>query len=505
VRALRPKRTATDVAAPTPDRGSTTRGAGLFEEIRLGPDDGHTQNETSIDAVSDTVVTGWNNYTATGLVMGAGRSIDAGQTWTFSLFSGHTNMSDPAVKSGRDGRWYYGYLASGGGGGADVDIYVRRSTDAGGTWSSPALVTTNTVFDDKPYLDASDEVVLVGWADFGFSPAKVRAAVSIDGGVTFIRNTILANASVGGNGACPVIAPDGTLHVFWRDSFQDSLWISSSPDVGVSWSTDRGIVPMNPLPASLPGGFRIVNLPSADSSPTTGTLLVLWNDQAFGNPDILSIRSTDGGVTWSAPIRVNDDAGTAAQWFPWVSYDPAGLARAVWYDRRNDGSAIDVYTASSSDDGVSWATNVRVTAVGFPPVLPSEGGAPAFIGDYNGIAATTSWVFPFYQDSRRGEQDVYVARMPTGTVGIPGASDSPPVVLSATPNPFGSLTRFRLEGSEASEVVLTDAAGRVVRRLAVGSTANVEWDGRDDHGRSVPPGVYFARAGVARLRVVHMP
>lgn len=44
-------------------------------------------------------------------------------------------------------------------------------------------------------------------------------------------------------------------------------------------------------------------------------------------------------------------------------------------------------------------------------MLPTEGGAAAFIGDYNAIAAGSAGVFPFYQDSRRGEQDVWVTRI----------------------------------------------------------------------------------------------
>ena len=45
------------------------------------------------------------------------------------------------------------------------------------------------------------------------------------------------------------------------------------------------------------------------------------------------------------------------------------------------------------------------------PVLPTEGGAAAFIGDYNAIAAGAAGVFPLYQDSRRGEQDVWLQRL----------------------------------------------------------------------------------------------
>ncbi|MCB1036262.1 MAG: hypothetical protein KDD47_20730, partial [Acidobacteria bacterium] len=83
---------------------------GSFPETRLGPDDGHTQNETSIDADGSVLVAGWNNYTDTGLVMGAGRSTDGGETWGFELFGGHTTMSDPAVAAGGGGKWYFGYL-----------------------------------------------------------------------------------------------------------------------------------------------------------------------------------------------------------------------------------------------------------------------------------------------------------------------------------------------------------------------------------------------------------
>ena len=65
--------------------------------------------------------------------------------------------------------------------------------------------------------------------------------------------------------------------------------MSKSTDRGVTWSADRGIAEMFPLPSTLPGGFRIVNLPSAAADPLTGALVVVWNDQRFGNPDIADV------------------------------------------------------------------------------------------------------------------------------------------------------------------------------------------------------------------------
>jgi hypothetical protein len=173
---------------------------------------------------------------------------------------------------------------------------------------------------------------------------------------------------------------------------------------------------MSPLPTPAPGGFRIVNLPSAAEDPLTGDLVVVWNDQLFGDPDILAIRSTDGGMTWSAPVRVNDDLGTDAQFFPWVDADETGVFHAVWYDRRDNGFDIDVYYASSMDGGASWTANVRVTAAAFTPVLPSEGGAADFLGDYNAVTAAEGFAYPFYQDARSGVQDVYVAVVPTSAI-----------------------------------------------------------------------------------------
>lgn len=412
-------------------RARELAGPSLFPEHRLGLDDGHTQNETSIDARDGTLIAGWNNYTDTTLVMGVGRSTDGGDSWTSDLFGGHTTMSDPMVAAGGDGRWYYGYIATGGVGGSDYEVYVRRSVDDGATWQSPVPVTSDTNFDDKPYLDASGDEVLVAYADFGFSPAKVRVARSLDGGQTFGSDTVLADLSVGGNGANPLIDGAGNYYVFWRDSFQEFLWMSKSTDQGTTWSQDASIVAMNPLPSTLPGGFRMVNLPSA-ASPAPGVLVVVWNDELLGDADILAIRSTDGGTTWSAPVRVNDDVGTSAQFFPWIAADDDGGVHVVWYDRREDGFDIDVYVAYSSDGGATFGANQRVTAAAFTPVLPWDVNVD-FIGDYNGIVVDGDTVYPFYQDAREGNQDVYVSLLPSpGGIFADGFESSDTSAWSAT-------------------------------------------------------------------------
>ncbi|MBP9144392.1 MAG: exo-alpha-sialidase [Thermoanaerobaculia bacterium] len=408
----RPPRPAAELL-PQPRFDASSLPSGATPEVRLGADDSHTQNETAIAIDGDTVVAGWNSFDGVGVKMGVGRSADGGDTWSSALLGGFDVMSDPAIAAAGAGVWYYSYIARGGIAGSDLDIFVQRSVDDGVTWLAPVAVTADANFDDKSYVAAQGNEVLVAYADFGTSPAKIHAARSIDGGVSFDHDTVLANASVGGNGACPVIAPDGTFYVFWRDSFQQFLWMSRSDDAGETWTPDAAIVAMQPLPSSVPapaGGYRLLNLPAAAAAPN-GDLVVVWNDQLLGDADILAIRSTDGGDTWSLPARVNDDPPGALQFFPWVAIDGQGDVHVVWYDRRNDDVDLDLYYASSTDGGATFGPNIRLTAASFVPVLPTEGGAAAFIGDYNGIAAGPAGVFPFYQDSRRGEQDVWVQRL----------------------------------------------------------------------------------------------
>jgi hypothetical protein len=227
----------------------------------------------------------------------------------------------------------------------------------------------------------------------------------------------------------------------------------------------------------------MINIPSAAADPLTGTLIVVWNDQLFGNPDILSIRSTDGGMTWSGPIRINDDAGTAAQFFPWIAFDPHGTAHVCWYDRREDGYDIDVYYARSTDGGATFEENVRVTAAAYTPILPWD-TTVAFIGDYNGIAANATTVFPCYQDARR--------EIRTSTSRSAGGSRRPwrrgtGVDTTGTARCLALLSErvtLRAVIGPTASSTSTSQEGRMRAPLAPNGTAS--WDGRDpgDH----PPG-----------------
>ena len=90
---------------------------------------------------------------------------------------------------------------------------------------------------------------------------------------------------------------------------------------------------------------------------------------------------------------------------------------------------------------------------------------------------------------------VTVQGTPLGVV-----ATAPTLALSpARPNPApgGSAIAFSLPHAGDARLVVYDLAGARVRTLIDGprpaGSANVAWDGRDDHGRLVQPGAYFFR------------
>ena len=95
-------------------------------------------------------------------------------------------------------------------------------------------------------------------------------------------------------------------------------------------------------------------------------------DNRNGDYDILLSKTTNGGLSWSAPIRVNDDAVNNGidQDMVWADFSPSGKLAVAWRDRRLSGIGstvpFDIYFAISSDSANSFSSNYRATSVSNP-------------------------------------------------------------------------------------------------------------------------------------------
>ena len=97
---------------------------------------------------------------------------------------------------------------------------------------------------------------------------------------------------------------------------------------------------------------------------------------AGGDPgDIFYVRSTDNGLTWSAPLKLNTDATTRAQWSPSLSVNAMGQVFVSWYDERNTSTdALERFGRASTDNGATWGSDMALSDVIFPkPLQPDPG------------------------------------------------------------------------------------------------------------------------------------
>ncbi|KPJ68617.1 hypothetical protein AMJ44_05965, partial [candidate division WOR-1 bacterium DG_54_3] len=186
-----------------------------------------------------------------------------------------------------------------------------------------------------------------------------------------------------------------------------------------------------------PGGINIYNMCAMDaditSGPHRGNIYLAVPDGVTeeGNSpsDIVFIKSTDGGDTWSEPVRVNDDpeGPPVYQFHPWMFVNQEGVIIIFFYDQRNDTPdyrKFDSYISFSFDGGETFTTNYRVSNVSSDPghaltnidkddsyQPPSSRLDPlkpmaGLLGEYIGVSAYYDRVHCVWTDTRDGNQNV---------------------------------------------------------------------------------------------------
>jgi hypothetical protein len=151
------------------------------------------------------------------------------------------------------------------------------------------------------------------------------------------------------------------------------------------------------------------------NGPRKGYIYCQYASNPFGpdNADIFLTMSSNNGLTWSTPVRVNNDATTNDQWMGDVSVDNQGRVWVYWWDSRNDVSNImtETWGAVSTNGGTSF-TNFMISNQNFNPnaVKIFQGTEHYYLGDYQGMAGKTM-TFPCYTGQNNTLQD-YVAYLP---------------------------------------------------------------------------------------------
>ncbi len=399
---------------------------------------GSTQSETSIVAVGDVICAAWNDagegFGLNGFA-GFGYSLDGGQTFhdggPFPAGpGGDMSFGDPSLAfSVRDNAFYYASLSIEG-------LSLWRSTDSCQSFEYVGVIHSS--FDDKELMAVDNTPtspyfgrIHVGWTDFG-RPNDVNVATySDDGGLTWSPAVAFPGSGTSGQGVYPAVAPNGDVYMAFviRDfsiGGHQHQWIYRSTDGGSSWAkaADIGtsqLQPENQQDSSdcgrqaLSGHIRNLSSPqivvTADASASVGYVIhsVYPYDSDGAGPDHSNVfyrRSVDGAASWSPEVMLNDDGTSTDQFYPAIGASEDGLLAASWYDRRLDTANLlfDRYVTISTDGGLSWSENERLSDVSSPvaQTLPNfDGLATCYHGDYDQVALSGNVAHIVWSDDRR--------------------------------------------------------------------------------------------------------
>ena len=397
----------------------------------------------------------FNDVTSNFRQGGWGYTTDAGITWTFpGVLENNVFRSDPVTKSDEVGNFFYLSLQSNvqqsffcddlwrstnggqswtllsgerGGGGGDkqwltIDktngpghgfqyqaddgincsgggVQFQRSTNGGVTWQSPVVIPTGPIYGSLD-VDTNGNVFVGGE---GNTFACVRSSNAQIGGQTPTFDQITQNINMGGDLSGGGINPAG---------LDGMLFLAIDHSGG---STNNNI-------------YMLASVAPPGRNTT----------------DVMFVRSTDGGLTFSAPHKINDDPVNPSKWhwFGTFAVAPNGRLDAVWYDTRNAANNTDsqLFYSYSTDAGITWSANVPVSNAFIPfegyPNQSKIGDYITIVSDNTGGNVAYAATFNFNANRGQHEEDVYYVRVfPTG-----GGTPTPTPTATATATPTASPT-----------------------------------------------------------------
>jgi hypothetical protein len=324
---------------------------------------------------------------------------------------------------------------------AGAAVYAKTESVPSGSGLSPDRFLVGpgfSNFDDKQWMTADNSPsspfygrVYVTWTKFGAQGGQSSINLSHCGGddpgeacdgSSWSRGRIVNRPVPGGlvQESFPATAPDGTLYVaflqfqggFGSTRPHSGIWVAKSTDGGETF-TQRRVAEIRQIPAPIPpqgtaandglNSFRTGTVPTIDVT-SDGIVHLAWGQWNGTDADVVYVRSTNEGSTWSAQQQMGDASGH--QFFP--SLDTDGTSVHVdWYDSRLDPgggtiSALDVFYNRSTNSGASFAPDLRVTDVSHDPNAVSRFPVfcQAFIGDYLDLDAVAGRVATIWNDNR---------------------------------------------------------------------------------------------------------
>jgi len=266
-------------------------------------------------------------------------STDAGATWTRGTIATGVACCDGQAAWDTFGNLFLVYINN-----SVNQINVILSTDGGATFSAPVTAGTGSV--DQPSIAVGNGSVWVDWNSSGSMVARGAPVTGLGawGPFNALQTIPSASGSFGGIAVGP--GPNGGKVIVTYQSptgGQGPATIYANVDadgLGAGGFGSRITVSSTNV-----GGFDFIPAQNgrsidaeaglvwdATGGPFNNRIYLVYTDETVNennDTDIEMRTSTDDGATWTAPVRVNDDATTNSQFLPYVALDPKEYSNSV--------------------------------------------------------------------------------------------------------------------------------------------------------------------------------
>ena len=378
-------------------------------------------------------------------------STDAGATWTRGTIATGVACCDGQAAWDTFGNLFLVYINN-----SVSQINVILSTDGGATFSAPVTAGNGSV--DQPSIAVGNGSVWVDWNQNGSMVARGAPVTGLGTWGPFNAQQTIPSATGSFGGIAVGPGPGGGKVIV---TYQNPTGGQGPATIYANVDADGlgagGFGARITVSATNVGGFDFIPAQSersvdaeaglvwdATGGPFNNRIYLVYTDETVNENndlDIMMRTSTDDGATWSAPVRVNDDATTRSQFLPYVALDPTtGTVAVGFHDCRNDNGVpgpggtnmipnddAEYYGTFSTDGGVTWAPNRRLSG-GFSNATASGNGID--FGDYVGLDARAGKLYTLWADNANCD-----GTNPNGTLHAFDLYANPLLLTGGTPTP----------------------------------------------------------------------
>ena len=302
------------------------------------------------------------------------KSTSGGTTWTSKRLTWNSGYSlGPVIALDSNNHIYVVWWDGSPG---NAELLMKKSTDGGATWVSQRL-TWNSGDSKIPFItvDSNDYVHIV-WEDYSSGGYEIYHRKSTNGGATWSTKRLTFNT---GNSQDSAIAVDsiGHIHVVWWDdsTYHQEIYYKKSTDGGTSWSTQQ--LTDNSAYSYFP---RI----AVDAN---NHIYITWHDTVSGNSEVYMKKSTNGGATWTNK-RLTWNSGFSGLATPvtdsndhihigWSDSPPASNPE-IYYRKSTDGGATWAKQRLTWTSAVSTQADLAVDSNNKVHLVWIDGHAPSF-------------------------------------------------------------------------------------------------------------------------------